>query len=388
MTRAQLIALFPNGNTLHLPSDGPPLPGYELAVARRNAAGSTALAYLDAGSNNEADDTDRTGTQASSSGWLKRIFPGKQPATDVASAAPPPAAATGADDDEGDNDTPDTVASADDSSAGASPRQPRARPILDEDAPIVTASVEPASDTPLVPLPRMRPTVDGDVATSAVSTGQDAIASLTERINQESLPSTEDASDPVALAFAAASEAPAPSEADRAILMAFAQVENSDVVHGADPNLTAALTRRAGDAAPEPPRVHLAAAYVKTPKPARVEPAAQPAAPIVVAEAPESSDVGTVLVAEPVSYDGDESRLMNLIQPAEQAAAVPESPAARNGDLAMPRPASGLYAAPSAASEVADLRGQPSPPVDRFVHIDKPAPQKSFFSKLFASLVE
>ena len=33
MTKAQLIALFPDGKTVHLPSDGKPLPGYQLAKA-------------------------------------------------------------------------------------------------------------------------------------------------------------------------------------------------------------------------------------------------------------------------------------------------------------------------------------------------------------------
>jgi len=49
MSRQELLALFPNGNTLHLPADGKPLPDYELAVARRKAldANTFALAYLD-----------------------------------------------------------------------------------------------------------------------------------------------------------------------------------------------------------------------------------------------------------------------------------------------------------------------------------------------------
>ncbi|MCO5731943.1 DUF882 domain-containing protein [Rhizobium sp. SSA_523] len=33
MSRQELVRLFPNGNTMHLPSDGKPLPGYEQAVA-------------------------------------------------------------------------------------------------------------------------------------------------------------------------------------------------------------------------------------------------------------------------------------------------------------------------------------------------------------------
>ena len=33
MTREQLVKLFPDGRTVHLPADGTPLPGYELARA-------------------------------------------------------------------------------------------------------------------------------------------------------------------------------------------------------------------------------------------------------------------------------------------------------------------------------------------------------------------
>lgn len=37
MTRKQLVKIFPRGNTLHVPSDGKPLPGYETAVAQHKA---------------------------------------------------------------------------------------------------------------------------------------------------------------------------------------------------------------------------------------------------------------------------------------------------------------------------------------------------------------
>lgn len=37
MTRQQLVQIFPNGNTLHLPTDGKPLPGYEKAMASYKA---------------------------------------------------------------------------------------------------------------------------------------------------------------------------------------------------------------------------------------------------------------------------------------------------------------------------------------------------------------
>ncbi len=49
MTTDQLARLFPNGETLHLPSDGTPLSGYQVALARLGRDGkggsSSVLAY-------------------------------------------------------------------------------------------------------------------------------------------------------------------------------------------------------------------------------------------------------------------------------------------------------------------------------------------------------
>ncbi|HWK64867.1 MAG TPA: DUF882 domain-containing protein [Rhizobiaceae bacterium] len=53
MSRKELVALFPNGKTLHVPSDGKPLPGFEQAVAAyeaRRKAGGTAVALASSGS--------------------------------------------------------------------------------------------------------------------------------------------------------------------------------------------------------------------------------------------------------------------------------------------------------------------------------------------------
>ncbi len=74
MNRKQLLAVFPNGNTVHVPSDGKPLPGYQQALAsykqRRGASeiqvanassgssggGKTLLAMLFGGGSDEAED--------------------------------------------------------------------------------------------------------------------------------------------------------------------------------------------------------------------------------------------------------------------------------------------------------------------------------------------
>lgn len=58
MTREQLVRLFPNGHTLHLPADGGPLPGYEEAVARLGRdgkRGDTVLAYAQGNTRQDAD---------------------------------------------------------------------------------------------------------------------------------------------------------------------------------------------------------------------------------------------------------------------------------------------------------------------------------------------
>jgi uncharacterized protein YcbK (DUF882 family) len=66
MTRQQLASLFPNGETLHLPSDGKPLPGYERAKARQQAGQSIAVASAAAPSASSG--------QGNVSNWLQRVF--------------------------------------------------------------------------------------------------------------------------------------------------------------------------------------------------------------------------------------------------------------------------------------------------------------------------
>ncbi|MDQ2632140.1 MAG: DUF882 domain-containing protein [Pseudomonadota bacterium] len=53
MSRKELVAVFPNGKTLHVPSDGKPLPGFETALASyeaRKKSGTTALALASSSS--------------------------------------------------------------------------------------------------------------------------------------------------------------------------------------------------------------------------------------------------------------------------------------------------------------------------------------------------
>ncbi|UTD26318.1 DUF882 domain-containing protein [Bradyrhizobium sp. WD16] len=75
MTREQLVRVFPNGRTVHVPSDGNPLPGYELALAdlqRRKAddgsgSGRNFLASLFRGKATAPDD-DEEGAPSAADG--------------------------------------------------------------------------------------------------------------------------------------------------------------------------------------------------------------------------------------------------------------------------------------------------------------------------------
>ncbi|AMX94685.1 DUF882 domain-containing protein [Mesorhizobium ciceri] len=91
ISRQELVSLFPNGKTLHVPSDGRPLPGFEQALASykaRKGSGSPAIEMASAG-----------GSSKKSGGFLSAFFGGggddeADDSADVetASAAPPPKA--------------------------------------------------------------------------------------------------------------------------------------------------------------------------------------------------------------------------------------------------------------------------------------------------------
>jgi len=101
MNRQQLMAVFPDGRTIHVPSDGRPLPGYQQALAAYEARqrGQAPVQVASAGSSSSASSSGGGG------GFLANLFrggqqpaeaqPAQQPATRTASApaaAPAPAA--------------------------------------------------------------------------------------------------------------------------------------------------------------------------------------------------------------------------------------------------------------------------------------------------------
>ncbi|WP_420825903.1 DUF882 domain-containing protein [Rhodobium orientis] len=84
MTRSQLVQVFPNGNTLHVPSDGKPLPGYKTALSRAKsgkslAQRSTRVASLTApttGGRNGGWDEGVLREKGTGKGFLSALFGG------------------------------------------------------------------------------------------------------------------------------------------------------------------------------------------------------------------------------------------------------------------------------------------------------------------------
>jgi uncharacterized protein YcbK (DUF882 family) len=83
MSRSELMAMFPDGKTLHVPSDGKPLPGYQQALAsykRRSQSGGTVVAsaeprrsggflsaFFSGGEDRDEDDSESRATVAAAS---------------------------------------------------------------------------------------------------------------------------------------------------------------------------------------------------------------------------------------------------------------------------------------------------------------------------------
>lgn len=90
LTREQLVRLFPNGETLHLPSDGPPLPGYAVARARIQNGGEASTLAFASPSGRGGDDSPTRADAAGGSGRgiLAALFGGGEDRP--APAATPP----------------------------------------------------------------------------------------------------------------------------------------------------------------------------------------------------------------------------------------------------------------------------------------------------------
>jgi hypothetical protein len=195
MTRSELVAVFPNGKTLHVPSDGKPLPGYEQAVASyeaRKKSGSSALALASAAP---------AAKSGKSGGLLARLFGGgadeeednseSEGAVVVASA--PPAAR------QAPTPSNDIEAASPEFAEPAAPPEPQV-----EENPVKILAALPERSIPL-PAFAPRPQADvGPVETVALATGQDTPA------------------EPADMPFGTASAVPAPQEPEAQDDMAMA----------------------------------------------------------------------------------------------------------------------------------------------------------------------
>jgi len=152
MTRKQLIALFPDGKTLHIPSDGKPLSGYQTVLARYGRGGRKdslgTVAYADASGSGRRERT----TVVS---WLNNVF-----SDDEEEAA--------------DNSAPETAATATARARQEAPPQAPQVPAPAERG-TVLASAGPVDLMPDVPalLPRAAPS---EIRASQVETVQVATA--------------------------------------------------------------------------------------------------------------------------------------------------------------------------------------------------------------------
>ena len=165
MTRSQLAKLFPDGKTVHIPSDGKPMPGYDRAVAELNRGITTRMASLSGGTRQQAVvNTSRLDpsvpvTAASTGGGGRNLIAalfdsGEDGDEEDASgrnetpaASPTPAAPV----------KPTVVASLETAPATPPARAPipRVKPVADIPASAIPATVA-AADTPL---PAPRPTL-------------------------------------------------------------------------------------------------------------------------------------------------------------------------------------------------------------------------------------
>jgi uncharacterized protein YcbK (DUF882 family) len=378
MTRKQLVALFPNGETLHLPSDGKPLPGYQRALAESKASGGkTTLAYL------ETEPEDKSSGSDDGNGvgvWLRRVFPGEgdgETATsDTPTSEPSPSSET-------------QLAATTDGDLDS--RMPRARPSSELEVATAEATALPddTSDATLAfaPLPRTRPDPvflaaslgETQATDEALPVGGDAIAALASASDEPLPASGAAAGDPIEIAFAALEQSPAlPSEEDRAVIAAFAAMRartssgDGHVLAAADDRIVVAM------ADDEPRPVSIAAAS-QSPLPS-ADAAAEtgtggPAAGIVLA--PDNLP----------RYRTDQDALRGLIT-------TPASYDPQFAHLEMPAPAANaaIYQAPDGAEAISGLSNEPSPPVNRFAATaraaEPPAEEQGFFVRLFASLIE
>lgn len=140
MSRQELVSLFPDGKTLHLPPDGKPLPGYKTAMAEYKQRGG---AIVSSGGSNSSSNSKKSG------GLLAVLFGGgdEDEEPDAIASAPVPVAAPPQTEIAalpGVLDVPAAPAAIE--TAFALPVQPPipvARPVIEQPQPVVVAALAP-----------------------------------------------------------------------------------------------------------------------------------------------------------------------------------------------------------------------------------------------------
>jgi uncharacterized protein YcbK (DUF882 family) len=414
MSRQQLLALFPNGETLYLPADGKPLAGYERALAKKKSGGTTALAYLETGSD-EIESGKSSGGNANVASWLKRVFTDGDEDEDAEAVATKPVKKP---------EEPAEPATQEPSPAAGDPtillaaepdpdmRMPRARPappatMLADLAPTDSLGVMAAEAAALpsgaaqlpaehqvaslsfAPLPRRRPdagllaaSLETTAAESALDVpGRDAIAALEAIPGDAPPPKT---AEPAQVALAPSTDELSPIDpADRAILAGFAAIEDVDASPSAALEEVVATLRDGSVPAPRARPVTLAFAGAGL-RSAAEEQVALVESPPAPPPAPAAEPTPTRVPTEAVAGDADSAALGKMI-----AAAAPSKPAAQT---LKPKPASapGLFSVPETADSLTAAQGWEAPPTGHFERPEPIAPQakESFFTRLFASLTE
>jgi uncharacterized protein YcbK (DUF882 family) len=191
MTRKQLLALFPDGKTLHLPADGKPLPGYNQALALAKAgqlgSGGSAPAQAKRGRNLLAALFDREDDEEETNAAAGREAPQSAPPPAIVVArAPAPAQVQ--------PQAAVAMPAAAQQTAAASVAIPPARPpfaIASAPAQMTAPqAVEIAAAFPLPPLPAARPAAPKDV-TEPLGAGAPALVAValpTPRPHMDELP--------------------------------------------------------------------------------------------------------------------------------------------------------------------------------------------------------
>ncbi|MEN9895401.1 MAG: hypothetical protein RIR97_1253, partial [Pseudomonadota bacterium] len=164
MNRDQLVRLFPDGKTMHIPADGKPLPGYNQAVAdHKRRVGSTSIEIADSGN-----------TSGRKKGFFASLFGGADETEDT------------------DNAVQTTRVAA----------KPAAKPIVEDVQPILASPAKPAETEPeqqqialVAPVPASRPAFGTD---DGVSAAQTALVSPTRSAAQDALAAVMPVQTPVA----------------------------------------------------------------------------------------------------------------------------------------------------------------------------------------------